>query len=104
MNTSAANANTRYNTFGHEWRNGASFSFNTEKWNSQTSFQHTKIDPIDLPKPYSSEEIAYELLKKAQGLPYNEAVLNDDSNLTRLYGQKTYNVKERLTWPTRRSL
>ena len=93
-----ANANTRYNTFGHEWRNGASFSFNTEKWNSQTSFQHTKIDPIDLPKPYSSEEIAYELLKKAQGLPYNEAVLNDDSNLTRLYGQKTYNVKERLTW------
>lgn len=93
-----ANANTRYNTFGHEWRNGASFSFNTEKWNSQTSFQHTKIDPVDLPKPYSSEEIAYELLKKAQGLPYDESVLNDDSNLSRLYGQKTYNIKERLTW------
>ncbi len=94
-----ANANSRYSTFGHEWRNGASFSFNTKKWNSQTSFQHTKIDPIDLPKPYSSEEIAMELLKKAQGLPYNEAVLNsDDSNLSRLYGQKTYNVKERLTW------
>ena len=93
-----ANANTRYNTFGHEWRNGARFSFNTEKWNSQTSFQHTKIDPVDLPKPYSSEEIAYELLKKAQGLPYDESVLNDDSNLSRLYGQKTYNIKERLTW------
>ena len=93
-----ANANTRYNTFGHEWRNGASFSFNTEKWNSQTSFQHTKIDPVDLPKLYSSEEIAYELLKKAQGLPYDESVLNDDSNLSRLYGQKTYNIKERLTW------
>ena len=98
-----ANANTRYNTFGHEWRNGASFSFNTEKWNSQTSFQHTKIDPIDLPKPYSSEEIAIELMKKMQGLPYDERVLNDDSNLSRLYGQKTYNVKERLTWrPTDR--
>ena len=94
-----ANANSRYSTFGHEWRNGASFSFNTKKWNSQTNFQHTKIDPIDLPKPYSSEEIAMELLKKAQGLPYNEAVLNDDdSNLSRLYGQKTYNIKERLTW------
>ena len=93
-----ANINSRYNTFGHEWRNGASFSFNTEKWNSQTSFQHTKIDPVDLPKPYSSEEIARELLKKAQGLPYDEAVLNDDSNLSRLYGQTTYNVKERLTW------
>ena len=93
-----ANINSRYNTFGHEWRNGASFSFNTEKWNSQTSFQYTKIDPVDLPKPYSSEEIARELLKKAQGLPYDEAVLNDDSNLSRLYGQTTYNVKERLTW------
>ena len=90
-----ANANTRYNTFGHEWRNGASFSFNTTKWNSQTSFQHTKIDPVDLPKAHSSEEIAMELLKKAQGLPYDESVLEDDSNLSRLYGQKTYNVKER---------
>ena len=93
-----ANANSRYNTFGHEWRNGASFSFNTERWNSQTSFQHTKIDPIDLPKAHTSEEIALELMKKAQGLPYDESVLNDDSNLSRLYGQTTYNVKERLTW------
>ena len=93
-----ANVNSRYNSFGHEWRNGAGFSFNTEKWNSQTCFQHTKIDPVDLPKPYSSEEIAIELMKKAQGLPYDASVLNDDSNLSRLYGQKTYNVKERLTW------
>ena len=93
-----ANINSRYNTFGHEWRNGASFSFNTEKWNSQTSFQHTKIDPVDLPKAHSSEEIAIELMKKAQGLPYDESVLNDDSNISRLYGQTTYNVKERLTW------
>ena len=93
-----ANVNSRYSTFGHEWRNGANFSFNTKKWNSQTSFQHTKIDPIDLPKHYSSEEIAMELLKKAQGEPYDESVLNDDTNLSRLYGQKTYNVKERLMW------
>ena len=94
----AVNVNSRYNTFGHEWRNGASFSFNTAKWNSQTSFQHTKIDPVDLPKRYSPEEIVAELMKKAQGLPYNEDVLNDDSNISRLYGQKTYNVKERLIW------
>ena len=93
-----ANVNSRYNSFGHEWRNGASFSFNNEKWNSQTSFQHTKVDPVDLPKAHSAEEIAMELLKKAQGLPYDESVLNDDSNLSRLYGQKTYNLKERLTW------
>ena len=93
-----ANANSRYSDFGHEWRHGASFSFNNTKWNSQTSFQHTTIDPIDLPKAHTAEEIALELLKKAQGLPYDESILNDDSNLSRLYGQKTYNVKERLTW------
>ena len=93
-----ANANTRYNTFGNEWRNGASFSFNMEKWNSQTSFQHTKIDPVDLPKAHTSEEIAIELMKKAQGQPYDESVLNDDSNISRLFGQKTYNIKERLTF------
>ena len=92
------NANTRYNTFGHEWRNGASFSFNTAKWNSQTSFQHTKIDPVDMPKAHTPEEIAIELMKKAQGLPYDESVLNDDSNISRLYGQMTYNIKERLIW------
>ena len=93
-----AHASSRYSTFGHEWRNSAGFSFNTSKWNSQTSFQHTRIDPVDLPKAHTSEEIAIELMKKAQGLPYDESVLNDDSNLSRLYGQKTYNVKERLTW------
>jgi len=93
-----ANVNSRFNSFGNEWRHGANFSFNTKKWNSQTSFQHTRIDPVDLPKAHSSEEIAIELMKKAQGLPYDESVLEDDSNLSRLYGQKTYNVKERLTW------
>ena len=93
-----ANASTRFNSFGNEWRNSANFSFNNTKWNSQTSFQHTDVDPIDLPKAHSSEEIAMELMKKAQGLPYDESVLIDDSNLSRLYGQKTYNIKERLTW------
>ena len=72
-----ANVNSRYSSFGHEWRHGANFSFNTTKWNSQTSFQHTRIDPIDLPKEHTPEEVAMEY---------------------RLYGQKTYNVKERLTW------
>ncbi len=93
-----ANANTRFSTFGQEWRNGVNFSFNKAKWNSQTSFQHTKIDPVDLPKPHSSEEIAIELMKKAQGLPYDESVFEDNSDISRLHGQKTYNVKQRLTW------
>ena len=48
-----ANANTRFNTFGNEWRHGASFSFNTKKWNSLTNFQHTRIDPVHLPMPHS---------------------------------------------------
>ena len=61
-----ANVNSRYSSFGHEWRHGANFSFNTTKWNSQTSFQHTRIDPIDLPKEHTPEEVAMELLKKAQ--------------------------------------
>ena len=93
-----ANANTRYSTFGHEWRSGASYSFNTTKWNSQTNFQHTRIDPVNLPKAHSTEEIAIELMKKAQGLPYDESVFNDQSDISRLFGQKTYNLKERLTW------
>ena len=93
-----ANASSRYSSFGHEWRNGANFSFNTAKWNSQTSFQQTAIDPISLPKAHSSEEIALELLKKAKGEPYDESVLKDDSDISRLYGQTSYNVKERLTW------
>ncbi|MCR5129935.1 MAG: TonB-dependent receptor [Prevotella sp.] len=93
-----ANVNSRFNSFGNEWRNGVNFSFNTKKWNSQTSFQHTKIDNIDLPKAHTSEEIAIEMMKKAQGLPYDESVLEDESDISRLFGQKTYNVKERLTW------
>ena len=93
-----ANVNSRFNSFGNEWRNGANFSFNTKKWNSQTSFQHTMIDHINLPKAHSPEEVALELMKKAQGLPYDESVLTDDSNVSRLFGQKTYNVKERVIW------
>ena len=93
-----ANVNSRYSTFGHEWRNGARFSFNNGKWNSQTNFQHTHIDPVSLPKAHSPEEIAAELMKKAQGLPYDESVLTDESNISRLFGQTSYSIKERLTW------
>ena len=93
-----ANVNSRLSTFGNEWRNGASFSFNSARWNSQTSFQHTSIDPVNLPRAHTSEEIALELMKKAQGLPYDESVLKDDSDISRLFGQKTYHIKERLKW------
>ena len=93
-----ANVKSRYCTFGHEWRNGARFSFNNGKWSSQTNFQHTRIDPVSLPKAHTPEEIAAELMKKAQGLPYDESVLTDESNISRLFGQTSYSIKERLTW------
>ena len=73
-----ANVNSRYNTFGHEWRNGASFSFNTQKWNSQTSFQHTKIDPVDLPKAHTPEEIAIGRVGAERRLEHQQALRTED--------------------------
>ena len=86
-----ANVNSRYNSFGKEWRNGATFSFNTGRWNSQTNFQQTKIDPIRLSSGPTSEE-------KALAALLGTTVEEDKSNIKKLYGQETYNVKERLTY------
>lgn len=86
-----ANINSRYNSFGKEWRNGANFSFRKGKWGSQTNLQSTKIDPINLSSGPTSEEKAIAALL---GLPIEE----DKSNVKRLYGQETYNVKERITF------
>ena len=70
-----ANLNTRYNDFNKEWRHGGSFSFNTDKWNSQTSLQRTKSDEVQLTSPFDTE-----------------------SNILHIYGGETFNVKERLTY------
>ena len=86
-----ANVNSRYNSFGKEWRNGANFSFNTGRWNSQTNFQRTSIDPIQLSSGPTAEEKAIALLT-------GETIEEDKSNIKRLYGQKTYNIKERLCY------
>ncbi len=50
-----ANVNSRYSSMGNEWRNGANFSLNKGKWNSQTNFQHTDIEPITLSAGISSD-------------------------------------------------
>lgn len=84
-----ANVNSRYSTTGDEWRNSASFSFNKGKWNSQTNFQQTKIDPIKLSSGPTSEE-------KALAALLGQTVEEDKSNVKKLFGQESYNIKERL--------
>lgn len=85
-----ANVNSRYTSMGNEWRNGANFSLHRGKVTSQTSFQHTKIDPINLPSGPTAEEKALAALL-GQTLP------EDKSDIKRLHGNLTYNVKERLS-------
>lgn len=86
-----ANVNSRYNSFGNEWRNGANFSFTSGKWNSQTNFQHTDIEPIKLASGPTSEE-------KALAALLGQEIEEDKSNVKKLYGQESYNVKERITF------
>lgn len=86
-----ANVNSRFNTLGNEWRNGANFSFTSGKWNSQTNFQQTSIDPIKLSSGPTSEE-------KALAALLGQTIEEDKSNVKKLYGQESYNVKERITF------
>ncbi|MEE1063425.1 MAG: TonB-dependent receptor [Paludibacteraceae bacterium] len=92
-----ANVNSRYGSMGNEWRNGANVSFNLGKWNSQTNFQQTKIDPIKLSSGPTSEE-------KALAALLGKTVEEDKSNVKKLYGQKSYNIKERLKFSATESL
>lgn len=86
-----AQVNSRYSTMGNSLRNGAGFSFNLGKWNSQTNFQQTHIDPITLSAGATAEERAIAALK-GEDLP------EDKSAIKRLHGNDTYNVKERLSF------
>lgn len=92
-----ANVNSRYCSMGDEWRNGVRFSFNLGKWNSQTSFQQTKIDPIKLSSGLTSEE-------KAIAALLGKTVEEDKSNVKKLYGQESFNIKERLKFSPSESL
>jgi len=87
-----ASLNTRYCDQGKEWRHGGTVSFNAGRWNSQTSYQQTKIDNIDLPIDGPSA------LEKAQALLEGKEVPATRSKLSRLYGNENYNLKERLTY------
>ncbi len=92
-----ANVNSRYGSMGNEWRNGANVSFNLGKWNSQTNFQQTKIDPIKLSSGPTSEE-------KALAALLGKTVEEDKSNVKKLYGQESFNIKERLKFSPSESL
>lgn len=87
----AVNVNSRFSSMGSEWRNGANISLHRNKVTSQTSFQHTHVNPIDLPSGPTAEE-------KALAALLGETIQEDKSNIKRLYGNLTCNVKERLTY------
>lgn len=69
------NLNSRYRTAGNEWRTGGDLSFNTAKWNSNTSVQHSTMETIKLADAFDTE-----------------------SKIHNIFGGRTLNVKERLTY------
>ncbi len=69
------NVNSRYRSLGSDWRNGVNFSFNSKKWNSQTSFQHTQVNTVQLTDAFDTQ-----------------------SNIQQIWGGHTINLKERLVF------
>ncbi len=67
------NLNSRYRSFGNEWRTGGDINFNTSKWNSNTSVQHSTSEDVRLTDVFDTE-----------------------SAIHQVYGGSTVNVKERL--------
>lgn len=69
------NLNSRYRSFGHEWRNGADISFNAGRWNSNTSVQFNRSSTVNLTDVFDTE-----------------------SKIHQIFGGHTLNVKERLVY------
>ena len=69
------NVNARYNSFNKEWRYGGTVGFNAGRWNSQTNVQRTTSDEVKL-----------------------TSALDTESNILRIYGGETLNLKERLAF------
>lgn len=67
------NINSRYRSFGNEWRVGGEASFNAGKWNSNTTVQYTHSNTVDLTDVFDTE-----------------------SKIHQIFGGRTFNVKERL--------
>lgn len=75
------NINSRYRSFGDEWRIGGDVSFNTGNWNSNTTMQYTRSGTVDLTDAFDTE-----------------------SKIHQVFGGRTVNVKERLTFQPVQSL
>lgn len=69
------NVNSRYRSLGNEWRSGGDLSFNSNKWNSNTSIQYTTSETVKLTDAFDTE-----------------------SKIQNIFGGNTFNVKERLTF------
>ncbi len=69
------NLNTRYRSFGNEWRSGGDISFNSHQWNSNTSLQYTTSQTVRLTDAFDTE-----------------------SKIHSIYGGNTLNIKERLVF------
>ncbi len=69
------NVNSRYRSAGKEWRNGANINFNSGRWSSTTNVRQSTVEPIRLADLFDTE-----------------------SKIHEIYGGKTLNVKERLTF------
>ena len=69
------NLNSRYRSLGNEWRSGADLNFHSGKWTSNTNFQYNTSETVKLTDAFDAE-----------------------SNLQNLYGGRTFNIKERLSF------
>lgn len=69
------NLNARYRSAGNEWRTGGNINFHSGKWYSNTSAQFSTVERIKLADAFDTE-----------------------SKIHEIFGGKTFNVKERLTY------
>ena len=69
------NINSRYRSFGDEWRAGGELSLNQGKWNSNTTAQFTRSNTVRLTDAFDTQ-----------------------SSIHDIYGGHALNIKERLTY------
>lgn len=69
------NVNSRYRSFGKEWRHGADLNLHTGKFTSNTNFQYSTMETVKLTDAFDTE-----------------------SKIQNVFGGRTLNVKERLTF------
>lgn len=69
------NLNSRYRSFGNEWRHGADLNLHSGKFSSNTNVQYSTMETVKLTDAFDTE-----------------------SNIQNVFGGRTLNVKERLSF------